>query len=179
MDGLAWIHVVVFIAMAVLLPLMTASVWMARRRAVRAGGRLLLAALRPRYRRWAMLFFCVLALDVVAEWLSYLVPGPTRIHASSVANTTLMLISAAALFHMGGVGWYLEFCEAGIVDHAFFSGWNQIREFKWVGAPAVLQVWYRGRGAVHYGIAPRQREAVDQLLREYVGGARSAKGPTR
>jgi hypothetical protein len=87
-----------------------------------------------------------------------------------VANSTLMLIAAIAIFQMGGAGWRLEFCEAGIVDHALFAAWNQIREFKWVGAPAVLLVWYRGRGPVQYSIAVEQRQAVDELLRSHVAG---------
>ena len=178
MDGLGWVHLVVFLLMVVMLPLMVGSIWLARRRAVHSAGGLLLAALRPRYRRWSLVFFGVLALNVAAEWLSYSTSGPFRVRASSVANSTLMLVSAMAMYHIGGVGWYLELCEEGIVDHAFFSGWSQIREFQWVGAPAVLQIWYRRRGPVHYGIALQQRDAVDQLLRAHVGTPRNADRPT-
>jgi hypothetical protein len=170
MEGLAWVHLVALLLMVVMLPLMMWSVWLARRRAVRAGGRLLLVALRPRYRRWALLFLIVLALNVAAEWLSYTTAVFAPIHPSSVANSSLMLIAAIAMFQMGGVGWRLEFCEAGIVDHALFAAWNQIREFQWVADPAVLRVWYRGRGPVLYGIAVEQREAVDELLRTHVVG---------
>jgi len=172
MDGFAWLHLGALLLMMVMLPLMMWSVWLARRRAVRAGGRLLLAALRPRYRRWALLFFVVLSLDVAAEWLSYISAGPIHVHPSSVANSTLMLIAAFAIFHMGGAGWRLEFCEAGIVDHALFAAWHQIREFRWVDASPVLLVWYRGRGPVQYGIAVEQRQAIDELLRAHVSGSR-------
>lgn len=166
---LNWMHRGMLVLMLAMLTLGIPATWLARRKAVLAGGPLLLAALRPRARKGWIVFLTLFSLMVVFNWLGYFLRiSPQHGHVF-LANQTILLFGAIACLQMGLHGWYVELREAGIVDIAQFSSWADIRQFKWVGQPAVLLLWYRRRGIVQYRLAAEQREAVARLLQAHLG----------
>jgi hypothetical protein len=169
LAGVEWVMLVFTLLM---LSFCLPATWMARRKAVLQGGPLLLAALRPRARRWWIVFLTLFSLMVVFNWLSHWL-GVSPHDGVFLANQTLILLGSIAVSQMGLNGWYVELREAGVVDLAMFSSWADIREYRWVAQPAELMIWYRRRGVVQYRVAPEQRDAVDELLRQKILGPRS------
>lgn len=165
---LGWLEWAMLVFALLMLILCLPTTWLARRRAVLRGGPLLLAALRPRARRGWIVFLTLFSLMVAFNWVSHWLQISTHDRVS-LANQTIILFGSIAVWRMGLNGWYVEFREAGVVDLAMFSPWDEIREFRWVGQPLELLLWHRRRGVVQYRIAADQRQAVDELLRARLG----------
>lgn len=170
MECFSCVHKFFFVLILIWLCALVPLIGLARRRAVRQGGPLLLAALRPRVRRWHLVFFAAWTLAIAAQWAASFLRDLTFSERLNLTNQMLILLGALALGQAGFPRWSLEFREHGIVDHALLSPWREVREFDWGDQPGLLRIWYWRRGIVRYHLDPRARDAVHEVLAACVGG---------
>jgi hypothetical protein len=181
MGGVTWAVIVAMI--------IAVQVWTSRRRAERLGGDLLLQVVRPWLKQLEKVGLLIYPVVLIAS-LAYLAlkMPPTLAHtpASYLMNKAVEAVLPHAcvvlLLYWPCFRWTrLEFRKCGVVYDCNFWSWESIREWGWKGRGDILRMKVPYHNMWHglaqsdlmwYGIAPGDKEPVQEILEQHLGLAR-------
>ena len=143
-----------------------------RSKAVNEAGPLLLRVIRLRVRLWLFASYFVGCMVFVPSWAIALIDGFSPRALTHTMTYTLMPIIVYLMMHAAA---YVEARERGIVCNQAFWSWGHIQEYEWLDDRPTLRLRRARYDFTDFRIAESQRDALDHILRQSIGGVGKAE----
>jgi hypothetical protein len=129
-----------FLAVVGFFALLSPQLWLLRRRAIEAGGPLLLRVKRPRHHFWKRVGYAGWGIILASSWVLLLLAPFSVGHLATTAAFSIVFIMQVVLDRMGVSRSFLEIRERGLVCDTVFWSWEIIRDHTWTDDGSTLRL---------------------------------------
>jgi hypothetical protein len=137
------------------------------------GGKLLLKVVRPRVKRWNLVWmiFAWSAVVVNAAFCVYLAAEGRQSSPNELANQATNILVLLFVITLAAFAWnrmFLEIREDGVVCGTSFTAWHSILEWKWAAPDSSLRLKLRNK-VLTFGLNRGDHEIVASALQKHLG----------